>query len=143
MLYKDLKEMTIKEWDGKPFYAIFIDNDNQTLCPSDIKRYDGEVEGGLVTGYISERWYDEFGGNWRHVYPIEWNMKPKKRMTNRQLAMWLAKGYGQVKYETGYVSTYHGYPEGIDHEETHEEIKIRKWGSEEWIEPTVDLLEDC
>lgn len=143
MKYKDLKEMTIKEWNGLPFKAYVCDfNDTNIGNPLTTTE---------VCGYIANREYPWRCSNlnYRHVYPVEWNeekvkyaFKPK-RMTNRQLAMWLAKGNGQVKYETGYVSTYHGYPEGIDHEETYEEIKIRKCDSEEWIEPTVDLLEDC
>ncbi|MCQ2183027.1 MAG: hypothetical protein MJY89_06455 [Bacteroidales bacterium] len=135
--------MTIKEWDGQPFYAIAIDDNNKTLFISDQKRYDGKEIGYLITGYNHERWIDDSGLSWKCVYPLEWNKKPKKRLTNRELAMWLAKGNGQVKYATGYVSAYHGYVEGIDHEETNEEIKVRKWDSTEWVEPTTDILVDC
>lgn len=42
---------------------------------------------GFIGKYINLRW--------KHAYPMEWNKKPKKRMTNRQLAKWLAKGIQQ------------------------------------------------
>lgn len=31
MKYRDLKEMTFKEWDGKPFRAIVIDNPEEDI----------------------------------------------------------------------------------------------------------------
>lgn len=149
MQYKDLKEMTIKEWDGQPFDAVCCGYDGCEICDSDKIRFDCPDKCTLIVGYLNGEWRTEGGLSWTHVYPIEWNkdkvaeaLNPKpKRMTNRQLAMWLAKGNGQVKYETSYLSVNHGYPEGIDHEETLEELRVRKWDSEEWIEPTVDLLE--
>lgn len=140
MQYKDLKEKNIKDWDGQPFRAITVDADEAEVYDIDVRRLNGIGNCNLIVGYLNGRWRTESDVLWSHAYPIEWNKKPKKRMTNRELAMWLAKGNGQVKYATGYVSAYHGYAEGIDHEETQEEIKVRKWDSTEWVEPTVDLL---
>ncbi len=66
-----------------------------------------------------------------------------QRMTYRQLAEWLAKGNGQCK--TGYVAcTQLGY-DCVDEKDTMEvrdEYKIRPWGSDEWIEPTVDVYNE-
>lgn len=144
MKYNELKEMTFEEWDGKPFRAICVDNDKQELYPNDQNRYEGKKEGNLIVGYTKGMWIRDDKLCWMHVYPIEWNKKPKKRMTNRQLAMWLAKGNGQVKYSQSHTLTHHTYLEYLHHsdDEIDEGIKVRKWDSEEWIEPTTDLLED-
>lgn len=143
MQYKDLKEMTFKDWDGKPFRAIVIDNDNQTLFASDKMRYDGEMEGVLVTGYNCERWCTDDCVPFEHAYPLECNKKPKKRMTNRQLAMWLTKGNGERSSDKLANSYHHhAYLKSEANDFVDECILVRKWDSEEWVEPTVDLLED-
>lgn len=83
-----------------------------------------------------------YGGYWYLLYPYE--EPSKKRMTNRQLAEWLAKGNGQ--YTTG-GTIYHRLGYSCNNEDAQilkECYKIRSWGSEEWIEPTVDIYErDC
>lgn len=81
--------------------------------------------------------------SWELLYPYE--EPPKKRMTYRQLAEWLAKGNGQ--YTTG-GTIYHdlGYNncDNADGNTLKECYKIRTWDSEKWIEPTVDIYErDC
>lgn len=144
MKYNELKEMKINEWDGNPFYAIVIDNDDQTLFASDKRRYAGKMKGVLVTGYNCGRWCDNNCTPWEHVYPIEWNKKPKKRMTHRQLAMWLAKGNGEWTNDT--LIACHSsctYDKTESNDFVGEDFRVRKWDSEEWIEPTTDLLEDC
>lgn len=144
MMYQDLKEMTFKDWDGKPFRAIVNDIGNECISGYDIKILNGEKEASLITGFNMGSWMDVDCNSWAHAYPIECNKKPKKRMTNRQLAMWLAKGNGQVKYVDGEIYTIHSYTEKIhpSNEVLLDDIKVRKWDSEEWIEPDVDLLED-
>lgn len=76
-------------------------------------------------------------------------------MTNRQLAEWLGKGKGQKAYlknkyapEEGidleYVLTCHEYDGIKDDEPCAETIRIRLWGSDEWVEPTLEIYErDC
>lgn len=143
MQYKDLKEMTVKDWDGQPFYALVEDDPEEEIWGVDDERLDGEVEGFLVSGYCQGRWLVEANKDWSHVYPIEWNKKPKKRMTNRQLAMWLAKGNGELS-SVNLVNSYHfhSYLKSEANDFVYEGILVRKWDSEEWIKPTVDLLED-
>lgn len=34
MKYKDLKEMNIQDWDGKPFYAIVEDDPEEWVEPT-------------------------------------------------------------------------------------------------------------
>lgn len=152
MKYRDLKEMTFKEWDGKPFRAIVTDYDEETLFITDKRRYDGIEEGVLVTGYDNERWLCKTNNlHWKHAYPMEWNKKPKKLMTNRQLAMWLAKGNGQMMHlshvdlsvdETACVQTSYSYYLGNESFECDDRIRVRKGDCEEWVEPTTDLLEE-
>ena len=63
-----------------------------------------------------------------------------RRMTFRELAEWLAKGNGQ--YTSGCTAvTLFGYNK-IDEKDNSEcpgVYKIRKWGSDKWIEPTIDI----
>lgn len=82
-------------------------------------------------------------GYWYLLYPYE--EPPKKRMTNKQLTEWLAKGNGEYSrdsYERAYVEYFY-YKSKRDNE-VDSDIKICPWGSEEWVEPTVDIYErDC
>lgn len=144
MKYKDLKEMTFKEWDGKPFYAIVIDCDEREICNVDKRRLNDIYicDSPLIVGYVYGAWEDKSGLRWKHAYPIEWNKKPKKRMTNRQLSMWLAKGNGEKKCENARaVDSNHIYMNDEAGEPCPDYIKVRKWYTKEWIEPTTDLLE--
>lgn len=150
MQYKELKEMTLKEWDGKPFNAVCCGYDGCEICDSDKKRLDCPDKCALIVGYLNGEWRTKGGLSWTHVYPVEWNkekikeaLNPKhKRMTNRQLAMWIAKGNGEVAMNEG-CAVLHRFDYG--NEEANEpilaSIRVRKWDSEEWIEPTIDLLE--
>lgn len=147
MKYKELKELKFEEWDGKPFRAIVTDDDDDddnTLSLTDKRRYDGIEEGVLITGYDNERWLSNNSFRWNNVYPIECNKKPKKRMTNRQLSMWLAKGNGEYS-NSNLRCAYNHYQYGESEANNFVDVsfRVRKWDSEEWVEPTTDLLEDC
>lgn len=145
MRYKDLKEMNVKDWDGKPFYAIGIDEADQPIWLCDLDKIDGIEYGYLIRGFRDGKWIDDDDYEWLHAYPIKWNNKPKKRMTYRQLSKWLAKGNGVLwKSECNHVEfTSHNYITKYADNEVMDDWKVRKWDSEEWIEPTTDLLEDC
>ena len=77
------------------------------------------------------------------LYPYE--EQSKKRMTNDQLAEWIAKGNG--KYTTKNCSlaySEYNYFKIKADEEVPSNYIICHWGSDEWIEPTVDVyLRDC
>ncbi len=68
--------------------------------------------------------------------------EPKRPMTCRQLAELMAKGYGELmdKY-TLFVGTHLKYDvnRGCIAKDN---VLIRAWGSDEWIEPTVDVYEE-
>lgn len=133
MKFSEMNELDIKDWNGLPFEAYRTTNVD---LPCD----------GLKTemvGYVNGKWVSKNGIKWLYVYPVAFN-KPK-RMTNRQLAMWLAKGNGQWRYmdtDVILVETKFNYGARCDNVELKGNIRVRKWDSEEWIEPTIDLLED-
>lgn len=79
-------------------------------------------------------------------YRILEEAEQPKRMTYRQLAEWLAKGNGQYVH-IGNVNVRRvdfEYQNEIDGLEITDVYRIRRWGSDEWIEPTVGVYkEDC
>lgn len=104
----------------------------------------------------TERWHDTSGSDIADIKRTglrwfdgncEYRIKPKEsnRMTYRQLAEWLAKGNGQQSSTT--CSVGYTFQEVIEKEENKEvpaDYKIRRWDSDEWIEPALDVyLEDC
>lgn len=94
-------------------------------------------------------------GNWEDIDCPKWNkgmeyrIKPEepksRRMTYRELAEWLAKGNGEhTTTLSDEVVTRITYYKNSVNEEVIDVCKIRRWGSDEWIEPTVDVYEqDC
>ena len=99
---------------------------------------------GRLEDIYTENGLFEIGAvRWYLLYPYE--EPPKKRMTYRQLSEWLAKGNGQYTTDN-YVRIYvgYGYHRGKENNEVDRCVIIRPWGSEEWVEPTVDIYErDC
>lgn len=94
---------------------------------------------------LSEKLYDTYDVNPSNV--------KKPYMTNRQLAEILAKSYGQVKllpyekdkenyfsFETVWV--YFGEENGGDDGQVPDNVVIRRWGTDNWIEPTVEVYEE-
>lgn len=85
---------------------------------------------------------------WGHCAEIP---EAPKRMTNRQLAEWLAMGNGEKKrldeYEKEgvvFASIEFTYELGDANRPVDECYFIRRWKETEWHEPTVDFFdEDC
>lgn len=74
------------------------------------------------------------------------NIKFTRRMTNRELARWLAEGNGEMKINyflfnaikpTVYAS--HSYLQGTENKEVESSIRIRDFGSDEWREPLIEV----
>ena len=74
------------------------------------------------------------------------NIKFTRRMTNRELAKWLAKGNGEMKINyfsfnaikpTVYAS--HSYLQGTENKEVESSIRIRDFGSDKWREPLIEV----
>lgn len=81
-------------------------------------------------------------------YVLAWSFKESKwievlednteRMTNRELAMWLAKGNGEVKspyYLPERTRCHFDYRDYAEKEIVASDILIRTWDDEEWHEP--------
>lgn len=77
----------------------------------------------------------------------KYRIKPaSRRMTYRQTAEWAIKQNGEIKSpaDPNYVFCDFSYREGLENEELPEGFQLRRWGSDEWIEPTLDVYaEDC
>lgn len=77
------------------------------------------------------------------LYPYE--EPPKQRMTNLMFIEWVAKGNGMYSRRASPTMNISIICRRDSlNEEVDEDIVIRPWDSEEWIEPTVDIYErDC
>lgn len=66
-------------------------------------------------------------------------------MTNRQLAEWIGKKFGEVTSKVyAYVNTFWIYEKGEENTSVNEDILIRYYRSNKWIKPTKALyIKDC
>lgn len=110
------------------------------------KKVENGIEDGILDHIInaSMPFINESGSGYQFLYPYE--EPPKQRMTNRQLAEWLAKGNGQYTLGRDDPKTHFEYNIELDDEEVDVGyiVVIRSWGSDKWVSPTVDIYErDC
>lgn len=99
----------------------------------------------------------EDGDGWENTKRPTWSWdlfdyrikpdEPKKPMTFRQLAELLAKGYGQTTYfysdgTARLVGSSFEYEKDNEEDSVSVMRKIRPWGSDEWLDPTVDIYEE-
>lgn len=94
-------------------------------------------------------WVDSYGEpHWDWEF-FDYRVKPQEekpvRMTNRQLAEWLSRGFGSWKMRRSpTVCMDMSYPTFEENISVPNDILIRPWGSDDWVEPTVDIYErDC
>lgn len=80
---------------------------------------------------------------WQSCFRIPDPLKPR-RVTNRELAKWLAQGHGEwgiskfgvvEKAEIGWF-----YDTGYEKQTLQSELRVRKWEDTEWHEPTIDYM---
>lgn len=66
-------------------------------------------------------------------------------MTNRQLAEWVGKGYGEYTHENGGIASLAlVYYKGEEDNSVSSTTLIRHWGDTEWMKPTKAIYEeDC
>lgn len=103
----------------------------------------------IQVSYGGDIWDDTEYPEWNWDV-IKYRVKPeeaeesKKLMTKRQLAELLAKGYGEWSFnDTGlYIYAGFEYKPHEDDDELNKDVFIRPWGSNEWLEPTVDIYEE-
>ncbi len=72
------------------------------------------------------------------------NIKFTRRMTNRELARWLAEGNGEMKTvclssNVSTIKTSYDYIEVLENREVESSIRIRDFGSDEWREPLIEI----
>lgn len=79
--------------------------------------------------------------DWEHYEYRENN----ERMTNKQLAKWLAGNNGQKRKSLhsidGQIYTYHTYLDFTEDEPVNENIVIRPWNSNKWVTPLKSMLD--
>lgn len=133
-LHKDKAEI------GKKYYF----SNNLIILNDNVERDDANCGGILddvVNGVNPFRKRNSIC--WEFIYPYE--EPPKKRMTNRQLAEWLARGNGERSSNESsgaYASNF--YNKVDEGKAVPSDCVIRSWDSDEWVEPTVDIYErDC
>lgn len=80
-------------------------------------------------------------GKLRHIISKYSHEKYKRRMTNRELSEYLAKGNGEFK-NVGYLintSASYFYQDGAENKNVDNNIFIRDFGSDEWREPLIEV----
>lgn len=83
----------------------------------------------------------EEGECWPHCAKIPEELKPRTIATNRELAEWCAKGNGQIHYVgAANVHTFYSYHNEDDNSLVTKDIRVRRFGDEDWHEPTLDYL---
>lgn len=95
------------------------------------------------------------GGIWDDTEYPEWNWdiikyrvkpdevdEPKKLMTYRQLAELMAKGYGEFRLRHSLLVKTHFKYDINNEDKPKNDVLIRPWGSDEWLDPTVDIYEE-
>lgn len=108
----------------------------------------------ILTGIEEEDFYPfwvmagtSLGERFQFIREIIEEEKDKpKLMTNRQLAEWLAKGFGEHTYEGENSYSYNcwDYHLMLENNSVSDDVRIRSWDSDEWVKPTVDVYErDC
>lgn len=73
--------------------------------------------------------------NWRHCAEIP----EQKKVTNRELARWLAKGNGEVTWANNVLSNWN-YSNDEENKALDESLSVREWDDTEWHKPTREYL---
>lgn len=72
---------------------------------------------------------------WDHFAEIP----PSRLATKREVARWLAKGFGEVRISEDDIHSFYNYSEGDENDEFIK-FKVRKWEDTEWHEATIEYL---
>ena len=102
-----------------------------------------------IVAKFTDKWVGCKGNSCFNCKPLQdfiKNIKFTRRMTNRELSEYLAKGNGEMKIYyfslnafKPTVYTYHIYLEGTETEEIGSSTLIRDFGSDEWREPLIEV----
>ena len=72
---------------------------------------------------------------WRHCAEIP----EQKKVTNRELARWVAEGNGEIKNENSVCPNWNYWVEK-ENKAISDRLLVRKWDETEWHKPTRDYL---
>lgn len=111
-------------------------------------------QGKIIQVLHADIWVDWLNPSWDdsrsyRIKPEEEKPEEEKPVTNRELALWLAQGNGQIYHhdDSGFrteVKTSHGYHQEEDNFDcninSNLHCKIRKWGETEWVAPTREYM---
>lgn len=101
---------------------------------------DSEPSKDYVFAFIPNRCYPVIGTNDSLDHCAEIPEVMCRRVTNRELAKWIAQGNGQCYMSGGRIWTEYNYDIEQDDDACSEFVKVRKWCDKEWHEPTLDYL---
>lgn len=94
-----------------------------------------------VIAFIPNRYHKVIEQTSLYIHCAEIPEVVCRRATNRELAKWLVLGKGQYRVSGGIrIWTEHPYDIGHDDDACSTFIKVRKWGDNEWHEPTREYL---
>ena len=120
-----LKEVTETQIVDPPKKMLVWDYEPENLLKADVLA--------IVNGRDSGFPVITKTGTYRHCAEI-----PEAHLvTNRELSKWLAKGRGECRNQIGLVSNYCVYDETESDLPVPNSVRVRRWGDNEWHEPTV------
>lgn len=122
----------------KPGSKVLVADDLETLRY--VVKEDHDLD--TLTVVNSEDYGNRFnidGVSYMLAYLVSEPKEPR-RMTNRELARWLAQGNGQWK-GTNTIGIAYSYSMYDDHE-IPDSVMIRGWDEAEWREPTVEEADE-
>lgn len=127
MKYKgiELKEVTEPQIFNPPKKMLVWDKDNE---------YPATAEVCAITNRKFLRVITE-NADRRHCAEIP----EQKKVTNRELARWLAKGNGEVMWANNVLSNWN-YSNDEENKVLDESLSVRKWDDTEWHKPTRECL---
>lgn len=137
----ELHHYSVARWNGQPFHPDYVwnagdeyaNNISKLLWGKDVK----------VIGYSDGKWIVTNGNSKTPVkidfVGIHADNLPS-RMYNRELMNWLLEHKGVKITKTGWVSMIHQYQIKDENNYVEAGVLVRPNGSNELIQPTVDLL---
>lgn len=139
---KELKEFKSDKpivFDPPKKMLVWDDDDDDAVIPDDpvlVCAYIPTREMKVITSHAS----------WQHCAEIPKESK-SRRATNLELAKWLAQGNGEKSYALANGATCSVscdfnfiYSRGQEDRPLREHLVVRKWGDNEWHEPTIDYM---
>ena len=142
--YKDV--IKFSGYEKEPFKSAKFCNTNWKFAYYDPLyewRFAAE-QGETVQILCKDTWQDILPDhNWSNHENETYRIKPKEKLaTNRQLAEWLARGMGEIRFYKDEILSniklsYYNY-ENDDEPAT--EVLVRTWEDVDWSEPTLKYL---